>query len=295
MRARFAGADELAVGQLNRKHVFEGAQSLDRGGLDGADLDGHALAHLNHALELVVGALRQHAPAVHDHDAAANLLDFLHVMAGIHHRGALVAQAADALQDGVAALGVDRHRGLVKKDELGLVRDTAGNVEPASQTARELAGAELGKVAQPDKVDRLVHQRAAALAVADVKAAEIVDVLAHRELVEHRNLLRDHADATLEVITRGRHGLAEQLDGAFVVGKQLQNAVDGRGLARAVGAQQAKDLAGSDAQVKVVERDKIVIALDKVFDMDDVCHEEALLSVVVWYGCIIAGARGAHQ
>ena len=45
----------------------------------------------------------------------------------------------------------------------------------------------------------------------------------------------------------------------------------------------------------MVERDKIVVALDEVFDVDDVCHEAALLSVVVWYGCIIAGAAGAHQ
>ena len=142
-------------------------------------------------------------------------------MAGIPHRGALVAQAADALQDGVAALRVDRHRGLVKEDELGLVRDAAGNVEATRQTARELAGAELGKVAQPDKVDRLVHERATALAVVDVQATEIVDVLAHRELAEYRNLLRDHADAALEVVAGGRHGLAEQLDGALVVGKQL--------------------------------------------------------------------------
>ena len=275
--------------------MLEGAQPLDRGGLDGADLDRHALAHLNHALELVVGALRQHAAAVHDHDAAANLLDFLHVMAGIHHRGALVAQAADTLQDGVAALRVDRHRGLVKKDELGLVRDAAGNVETTRQAARELAGAELGKVAQADKVDGLVDQRTAALAVANVKAAEIVDVLAHRELVEHRNLLWDHADAALEVVARGRHGLAEQLDGAFVVGEQLQDAVDGRGFARAVGAEQAKDLAGGDAQVKVVERDKIVVALDEIFDVDDVCHEAALLLIAARYDCIIAGAAGAHQ
>ena len=216
-------------------------------------------------------------------------------MAGIHYRGALVAQAADALQDGVAALRVDRHRGLVKEDELGLVRDAAGNVEASRQAARELAWAELGKVAQPDKVDRLVHQRATALAVANVKAAEIVDVLAHGEFVEHRNLLRDHADATLEVVAGGRHGLAEQLDGAFVVGKQLQNTVDGRGLARAVGAQQAKDLAGGDVQVKVVERDKIVVALDEVFDVDDVCHEAALLLIAARYDCIIAGAAGAHQ
>ena len=216
-------------------------------------------------------------------------------MAGIHHRGALVAQAADALQDGVAALRVDRHRGLVKEDELGLVRDTAGDVEATRQAARELAGAKLGKVAQPDKVDRLVHQRAAALAVVDVKAAEIVDVLAHRKLVKHRHLLRHHTDAALEVVAGGRHGLAEQLDGAFVVGEQLQNAVDGRGLARAVGAQQAKDLAGGDAQAKVVERDKVVVALDEVFDVDDVCHEAALLLIAARYDCIIAGASGAHQ
>ena len=67
------------------------------------------------------------------------------------------------------------------------------------------------------------------------------------------------------------------------------------GLARAVGAQQAKDLAGGDAQVKVVERDKIVVALDEVFDVDDVCHEAALLLLAARYDCIIAGADGAHQ
>ena len=216
-------------------------------------------------------------------------------MAGIHHRGALVAQAADALQDGVAALRVDRHRGLVKKDELGLVRDAAGDVEAARQAARELTGAELGKVVQADKVDCLVHQRAATLAVVDVEAAEVVDVLAHRELVKHRHLLRHHANAALKVVAGGRHGLAKQLDGALVVGKQLQDAVDGRGLARAIGAEQAKDLARGDVQVKVVERDKIVIALDEVFDVDDVCHEAALLLIAARYDCIIAGAGGPHQ
>ena len=216
-------------------------------------------------------------------------------MAGIHHRGSLVAQTADALQDGVAALRIDRHRGLVKKDQLGLVRDAAGDVEATRQAARELAGAKLGKVAQADKVDRLVHKRAATFAVVDVETTEIVDVLTHCKLVKHRNLLWDHADAAFEVVTRGRHGLAEQLDGALVVSEQLQDAVDGRGLARAVGAQQAKDLARGNTQVKVVERNKIVIALDEVFDVDDVCHKAALLLLAARYDCIIAGADGAHQ
>ena len=70
------------------------------------------------------------------------------------------------------------------------MRDAAGNVEATRQATRELAVAKLGKVAQPDKVNCLVHQRTAALAVVNVEAAEIVDVLAHRELVEHRHLLR---------------------------------------------------------------------------------------------------------
>ena len=175
------------------------------------------------------------------------------------------------------------------------MRDAAGNVEATRQAARELAGAKLGKVAQPDKVDGLFDQRATALAVVNVEAAEIVDVLAHRKLVKHRHLLRHHADAALEVVAGGRHGLAEQLDGALVVGEQLQDAVDGRGLARAVGAQQAKDLAGGDAEVKVVERDKVVVALDEVFDVNDVCHEAALPLIAARYDCIIAGAAGAHQ
>ena len=62
-----------------------------------------------------------------------------------------------------------------------------------------------------------------------------------------------------------------------------------------LGPSRPKDLAGGDTQVKVVERNKIVIALDEVFDMDDVCHEAALLLIAARYDCIIAGAAGAHQ
>ena len=67
-----------------------------------------------------------------------------------------------------------------------------------------------------------------------------------------------------------------------------------RGLSRAE-RKQAKDLAGGDAEVKVVERDKVVVALDEVFDVDDVCHEAALPLIAARYDCIIAGAAGARQ
>ena len=42
-----------------------------------------------------------------------------------------------------------------------------------------------------------------------------------------------------------------------------------------LGPSRPKISPGGDAQVKVVKRDKIVITLDEVFDVDDVCHEAA--------------------
>lgn len=62
-----------------------------------------------------------------------------------------------------------------------------------------------------------------------------------------------------------------------------------------LGPSRPKISPGGDAQVKVVERNKIVVALDEVFDVDDVCHEAALLLIAARYDCIIAGAADAHQ
>ena len=62
-----------------------------------------------------------------------------------------------------------------------------------------------------------------------------------------------------------------------------------------LGPSRPKISPGGDAQIKVVERDKIVVALDEIFDVDDVCHEAALLLIAARYDCIIAGAAGAHQ
>ena len=189
-------------------------------------------------------------------------------MARVDHRGALAVEALDAVEDGVAALGVHGHGGLVKEEQLGAVGDAAGDVEAAQQAPRELAGAELGEVLEAHELDGLLHQGAPAAGVVDVEGAEAVDVLAHGELVEDRHALGHHADAPREVVARGRHGLAEQLDGAFVVGEQLQDAVDGRGLAAAVGSQKAKDLAPPHREVEVVQGDQVPVALHEVAHLD---------------------------
>ena len=70
---------------------------------------------------------------VHDEDAVADLFDLLHVVARVHHGGPGAVHLANAFEDGVSALGIDRHGGLVEEHELGLVRDAAGDVQTAQK------------------------------------------------------------------------------------------------------------------------------------------------------------------
>ena len=159
--ARLARAGEAAGRHVSGQHVRERPHAGEHLGRQLGHLDDDLLAHGNHALELVVRALGERLAAIHDHDAAADLLHLLHVVARVDHRGALVAQAADAVEDGVSALLVNGHRGLVEEDELGLVGDAAGDVEPAGEAARELARTEPRVVAEAHELDGLVHEGAA--------------------------------------------------------------------------------------------------------------------------------------
>jgi hypothetical protein len=149
------------------------------------------------------------------------------------------------------------------------VRDATGNVEAPKQAAGELLGAKVLEFLESHKVDGRIDQLAAACTVAHVERAEAVHVLACGELVEDGDLLRNHANAALELVAGGAHGLAKELYLAVVVREELQDAVDGRGLARAVGAEKPKDLAGSDVQRQVVHRHQLPVALDQVANAND--------------------------
>ena len=147
--------------------------------------------------------------------------------------------------------------------------DAAGDVEPPQKAAGELARAELHVVLEAHERDGLVHEPRPLAPIVHVQGTEEVDVLPHGELLEQRHVLRHHADLALQVVARGRHGLAEQADVALVEGEQLQYAIDGRRLARTVRAQKPEDLAGLDAQIEVVERHHVSVALHQVAHLDD--------------------------
>ena len=166
---------------------------------------------------------------VHDHDARADLLDFFHVMAGIDDGCTFCVQAQDSLEDGIAALGIDGDGRLVQEDELGFVRDAAGDVQSAQQAARKLLRTEFLEFLKSDERDGIVDHSASLRTVGNVERAERIDVFTYGEFVEYGHVLRNDADATLRFVVRRVHAGAEQIDLAMVVAQQLQDAVDRRG------------------------------------------------------------------
>ena len=133
-------------------------------------------------------------------------------------------------------MGIHGNGGFIQKDQFGLVGDPAGNVQPSEQTAAQLLGAELPVIRQPGKHTGFLHQGAAFLFIRNVQATEIVDVFLDGQFVENPHLLHDHADLFLDAVVVRGHWFSEEADFPFFVGEQGENAVDGSGLAAAIGS-----------------------------------------------------------
>ena len=84
-----------------------------------------------------------------------------------------------------------------------------------------------------------------------------LEVLPDRELAVEREGLRHVADAPARLHVVGAHRLAEQLRRAFGGGQQPGQHFHGRGLAAAVRAEKAEDLAARDAEAHMIDGDEV--------------------------------------
>ena len=249
--------------------------------------DGDALARVDHVLELVGGSERQVPAVVHDEDAVADLLDLLHVVAGVDHRGAGLVEPLDAFQNRIAALRVDGDRGFVEEDQVRLVRDAAGDVQASQQTAGQFAGPELPEVLETDEFDGLLDQRRTVSFLRHVQRAEVVDVFGDGQFIEHGHVLRHDADTALQRVGGRRHRLAEHANRARIVGEQREDAVDRGGFAGPVRSKQAENLALVHVKVKVVERHHVAVAFDQLADV----HGQGRVGCRVVFGSSVVGCH----
>lgn len=211
--------------------------------------------------QLLERAFAQHAAMVEDGHAIGNGLDLFHVVRGIDHRRALLRQALDGVEDEGARLRIDAHRGLVEQHQLGLGQQRDGQVEAALEAAREPLGAHAGKLFELRKVRAGLDALFLARAGQAARRSKACEVLGHGEHRIEGLVLRRHRDARGCLGAHLLQRLAVDEDLAPLHGERARQMRDQRGLARAVGAEQAHDTAPGHRKRDVGQRGRVGVRI----------------------------------
>lgn len=206
-------------------------------------------------------ALDQHLALGHAHHRSAQLLDHLHVVLDEDEGvAALAVEDEDLLLELAQQGAVDTGGGLVEQHQFGVGHHRAAELEqfllPAGQVARALVG-DVSQFQEGERVVGLLAHRLfgrAHLAGGEPVGEEVLaglprrhhhQILARGEVVELVGDLEGAYQAFVEARVGRQRGdvLAEEADGARGRLQGAGDQVEQRGLARAVGADEAEDLA----------------------------------------------------
>jgi hypothetical protein len=187
-------------------------------------------------------------PGVDDGQPVGEALGLVHEVGGQQDGGALGGEAAQALPDQVAGLGVEAGGGLVEDQQLGLVDQRPGQGEAALHAAGERLDAGVFLALEAGEGEQLGDARAD-LALADAEVAgEHEQVLGAGEVRVEAVELGHHADPGAGLAGLLGHRQAAQADAAGAGGGEAEGAAQGGGLAGAVGAEQREAFAGAQAR-----------------------------------------------
>ena len=176
-----------------------------------------------------------------------------------------VAEAADEFADFKHTLRVEAVGGFVEDDEVGVAEEGVGEAEALLHAHR--IGVELGAgaVGEAHLVEEAVDFVGGS-ALGD--ALEVGQVAASGEVGVEGGGLYDGADAAeggFQVV-----GLAEEGEGAGGGREEAEEHAHSSGLAGAVGAEEAVDVAASDLDGEFVDGQDVAVAFGKSVGLDDV-------------------------
>ena len=198
-------------------------------------------------------------------------LDLVEDVAGEQHGDAVLPPLAHALLEGLLHQRVEPGRGLVEDEQVRL-RGQRGD-------EGDLLAVALGVVPDPlrrielEAFDQLLP---ALLVDAAVRRADHVEALAAGQAGPQRDIAGDVGQAPVQPRGLAPRVGAEQFDVTAGGPDQPEQDADGGGLARAVGAEEAMDLARTHREVEAVEGADLPEGLGEVLDADDgggVTHE----------------------
>ena len=219
-------------------------------------------------LELVGGAVGDHAAVVDDRDAVGQPVGLVEVLGGEEDGRAVGDERLDRLPQVEPAARVEPGRRLVEEEHRRARDERGGEVEPAPHAARvRLRHAGAG-VAQAEALEQLRGARLGGAAAVAVEAADHGQVLEPGEVLVDRRVLAREADAGAELRGLADHVEAGHAGRAGVGGEERGEDADRRRLARAVRPEHAEHGAGGGLELDAVERAHVAERLDEAADLD---------------------------
>ncbi|KAF5274321.1 hypothetical protein FQR65_LT17040 [Abscondita terminalis] len=229
-------------------------------------------AHFGVVHDLLGRALGQHMAVADDESMVADAQRLTHVVVGDQHADAARLEKADDALDLDHGDGVDAGKGLVQQDEARLRGQGARNLDAAALAARQrqrrrcaqMVHAQFLQQRREALLDDVARQRPALLVPLQLQHG--AHVVLDAELAEDRGLLRQIGQSQARALVDGHaaHGLAVDEDLAAIAAHQAHDHVERGGLARAVGTQQAHDLAFFHGQGHILDHLAAAIGFPQV-------------------------------
>ena len=207
-------------------------------------------------------ALVEHPAVAHRHDPVAERLGLVELVGDQQHRRAGVAQLGDRRPDLAASGRVEALGELVEDHQPRPVEQRQHQEQPLPLAAAQAGERGPAPVRQPELLQQPV-------AVASPGAGEQVDGLGDPEPVGQPGVLQLAADLRAQPVGVADRVEPEHPDVTRVLAPQALEELDRRGLAGAVGADQAEDLAVMDVEVEVVDDRAAVVGLGEPTNGDD--------------------------
>ena len=186
----------------------------------------------------------------------------------------ILTQGADEVADLDDLLGVQTHRRLVEDDDLGRADECAGDAHALTVALGQVLDDALADVPDAHHLADLTDVGLAGKLAALQLVVE-AQVLVHRHVQVEGGLLGEVADLLFGVQGIPQHVDARHADPPRRGGEVAREDVHGGGLTRAVGAQEADDLALADGEADVVHGAVGAVVFDQMLDLN---HDRSFLA-----------------
>ena len=203
----------------------------------------------------------EHAAVAHGYDAIAQGLGVGEFVSDEHDGGSVVAQLSDGGPDISAGGRVEALSEFVENHQAGPVQQGEHQEEALALAAAHSSERVLEPVGEPESFEQ-------GTCVSRVGSSEQVHSLRYPHAVGQCGVLQLAADQGAEQGCVRARIQAENSDASGVRRAQALKALDGRGLASTVRADEAKDLTGGHGQIEVVDDSATPVGLGQPADFD---------------------------